>query len=517
MIDMFQDKIRLVSLESEVFLRNTISRKILKNTRIDRENILGSKQVSVYDDAINKDGNLIKEVINTKLNTSTKQILGDFTFGSSGAIKMITDANNGLWISPTGILGKKAGVTTFSIDTHGNAVFGGDIAAESIVTGNISIARISANTANAVNSGRIRINANRINISGTTVFASGWNTATNVGNLAIKNKAEATDLGTTVISGGKIVTGLLTASNITTGSLNAIDIIGCTITGGVFRTAVSGKSIRMTDEGHFAHRLEYRDSLNNHRIWLYLAADNNFRIEGGSTTDIDIRSRDIKIYADRNLQLGGGQEWLRISTKTVGTASAASIDFVGHITPFHSGIWDLGTSSRRWDDIWTEKLNASQSVIFGSTLSVASTATFNSWVNLEHTVPQTNNAWDLGWSDKKWRNFNRINEFGCDLPTTNCACDVIKKLKKPTVNIPNNRKHYGDRQYFDRDDFPEEMKAMNTILKAGIIRKEKAFIEKEDYEPKLDIEMTRVAGITLQAVREILDRLEVLEKSVIIK
>ena len=90
---------------------------------------------------IDASGNLIKEVINAKLDTSTKEILGDFTFGASGAIKMITDANNGLWLSPTGILGKKAGATTFSITTTGDATFAGTLSA---VTGTLGTLTIDA-------------------------------------------------------------------------------------------------------------------------------------------------------------------------------------------------------------------------------------------------------------------------------------------------------------------------------------------------------------------------------------
>jgi len=71
--------------------------------------------------------------ISDTLDTSAKTILGDFTFGASGAIKMITDADNGLWISPTGILGKKAGVNTFAIDTSGA------ITSFSLTTGNITL------------------------------------------------------------------------------------------------------------------------------------------------------------------------------------------------------------------------------------------------------------------------------------------------------------------------------------------------------------------------------------------
>lgn len=100
--------------------------------------------------AINTSGNVITELINTKLDTSAKQILGDFTFGSSGAIKMITDANNGLWLSPTGLLGKKAGATTFAITTSGDATFGGTLSAAAGTLGTITAATITGGTIDGV-------------------------------------------------------------------------------------------------------------------------------------------------------------------------------------------------------------------------------------------------------------------------------------------------------------------------------------------------------------------------------
>ena len=76
--------------------------------------------------------------IDNALDTSGKEILGDFTFGVSGAIKMITDADNGLWLSPTGILGKKDGATTFAIGIDGDPTFAGTLVAASGTFGTIT-------------------------------------------------------------------------------------------------------------------------------------------------------------------------------------------------------------------------------------------------------------------------------------------------------------------------------------------------------------------------------------------
>lgn len=89
-------------------------------------------------DSIDGDGNFIEDVINARFNTQSKRILDEFQFQDSGALAMKIDTDNGLWLSPTGILGKKAGVTTFAIDTGGNATFRGSIAASTITGSTIT-------------------------------------------------------------------------------------------------------------------------------------------------------------------------------------------------------------------------------------------------------------------------------------------------------------------------------------------------------------------------------------------
>lgn len=89
--------------------------------------------------AINSSGQIITDVINAKLDTSAEEILGNFTFGASGGISMMTDANNGLWLSPTGILAKKAGVNTLAIGIDGNAVFSGELSAAYGILGAVQI------------------------------------------------------------------------------------------------------------------------------------------------------------------------------------------------------------------------------------------------------------------------------------------------------------------------------------------------------------------------------------------
>jgi hypothetical protein len=84
------------------------------------------------------------ELLSTALNTKTKKILGDFTFGEIGAIsigKYENGVSGEVKISPNGIVGKNInGTTTFSIDaTTGDAVFAGTIQAGAIVSGQVTV------------------------------------------------------------------------------------------------------------------------------------------------------------------------------------------------------------------------------------------------------------------------------------------------------------------------------------------------------------------------------------------
>jgi hypothetical protein len=84
------------------------------------------------------------ELLSTVLNTQSKKILGDFTFGEIGAIsigKYENGVSGEVKISPNGIVGKNInGTTTFSIDaTTGDAVFTGTIQAGAVVSGQVTV------------------------------------------------------------------------------------------------------------------------------------------------------------------------------------------------------------------------------------------------------------------------------------------------------------------------------------------------------------------------------------------
>lgn len=129
--------------------------------------------------AITIDGDLQSDIINARFDTASKQILDWFTFGYSGAIKMITDSNNGLWISPNWLLWKKSGQTTFSISTTGDAVFAGTLTAASGTLGTITSGNIYGSTIKTSNTTypAVQIDTNWLNINWQYLaLTSDWST-----------------------------------------------------------------------------------------------------------------------------------------------------------------------------------------------------------------------------------------------------------------------------------------------------------------------------------------------------
>ena len=164
---------------------------------------ISGRATSTIASSINSSGNLVSNVINTNLDTSAKQILWSFTFWASGAIAMNTDANNGLWISPGWLLGKNAGVTTFAIDTLGNATFKWDITGS---TGTFWSVTINSGTIQwSTVAGTTNAPANNATVGATLwVNVSGGGTWTN----QISNAGYIT-----TITGNSITTGTITVGS----------------------------------------------------------------------------------------------------------------------------------------------------------------------------------------------------------------------------------------------------------------------------------------------------------------
>lgn len=254
-------------------------------------------------------GIFINDIANAQFDTSTNEILGDFTFGASGAIKMITDANNGLWISPTGILGKKAGVTTFAVDTSGNASFRGSV----VITGGSGIASL-----------------------------------TDAGSLATKDDVGASDLDTTIISGGKIITGLLTADNIQTGSLTSIVIqtsasanTGVKMSSAIGGIRVYGETVQL----YYGSTLYGYLGTTNGYLGLTSASSRNMKLDAGSGTVF------VSAAAIAPLSSGSGscglssQYWANVYSNNYTLSSGKYINYTGEYIQSNSQFRVVGSIS----------------------------------------------------------------------------------------------------------------------------------------------------------------------------
>jgi hypothetical protein len=255
-------------------------------------------------------------VLNSKLNTNTQKLLKDFTFdGYTGAFKTgditwntgtgaITGGTGGLLFSK-GLIFAKSGTPTIVLDGEtGDATFSGTLTAASGSLGAITIGTNAWHVDSSGNmwwgnyanyaSATIKISSAGVanftgaNISGTITITGGSGVAnlSDAGNLATLDNVGASNCNTTIISGGRIITGLLTADNIQAGTLIGRDFKA---NGG------SGTDVWMQNDGYIRWRYSngtkgfmWCDSLGRIKI----DADESFEIEfnsnGGSGEFFDI-------------------------------------------------------------------------------------------------------------------------------------------------------------------------------------------------------------------------------------
>jgi len=123
------------------------------NVQITGTSTVGGRLATTIGSAINSGGDFINDLINSRLDTSSQEILQDFDFGATnfaGAVKAGTISWNtgtggsvtgsGVAVYRKGIVGANAGTVTFSINaTNGSALFSGELAAANILTGSITM------------------------------------------------------------------------------------------------------------------------------------------------------------------------------------------------------------------------------------------------------------------------------------------------------------------------------------------------------------------------------------------
>jgi len=136
----------------------------------------------------------------------------------------------------------RAGTIT-AAQIKANTITANEIAAGTITTTELAFVPVdSTNVIARINASSegIDIEADNISIGGTTTFSSGYDPSTkfptaSAGDLATKDQVGTGDLDVTIIQGGKIRTGLVSADSINVG----------TLTGRKVQTAASGKRVIM--------------------------------------------------------------------------------------------------------------------------------------------------------------------------------------------------------------------------------------------------------------------------------
>lgn len=192
-----------------------------------------------------------REVLSQSLNTKSKKILGDFSFGDVGAISIgvyQAGVSGDIKITPSGIVARNSsGDTTIAIDGDtGDATFSGTVEASAIV---------ASSFASASSGARVLIfpDAN-----------TGIQVIDNVGGDTFKAIIGGTDVGDIIIGNYAGSNGILWDKSASTfyikGTMNAGDITGVNITGGiitlsgsgsVFRTGTSGQTVQIESGGAY--------------------------------------------------------------------------------------------------------------------------------------------------------------------------------------------------------------------------------------------------------------------------
>jgi len=180
---------------------------------------IGSRPASTVSDAINSEGNLVTDVINSKLDTSAENILGDFTFGESGALTMQTDADNGLWISANGILAKKAGENTLTVTTAGDVTMIGTITAGAGAIGGWNINSTSIYTGTEDHDGYTT------NAGDITIYSNGTNSSIHAKNFYIDASGNLTATSATISGNITITSGSGIANFSDAGALATKDTV----------------------------------------------------------------------------------------------------------------------------------------------------------------------------------------------------------------------------------------------------------------------------------------------------
>lgn len=448
--------------------------------------------------------NVSYELINATLNTQTQQILGTYTFGQMGAIRIgnyVSGTSGDINISPDGIVGRNsAGTITFSISgTTGSSTFLGEVLAGSVISTSIAANQITGQIVNAqiatIEWAKITsvtvTNADIVSINATKITAGDIATARMSANALTALQANITNLS---------------SINADIGTITAGTITGVTITGGTVRTASSGARVQMSGTDN---RFEvYNASALAGYIQTY---SNNIGIIGGTTYQVVLSGANRVEIEQCSLRLNTGSNMDAnnedITNADRVTGSGGHIDFnesgrvqvSNSFDPSSGSTYALGGSTRYWQDVHTVNLTKYEGGSWGF---------FDRGVEMQdgRTVPDVQAILEMREDPSK------TNSYGATIYDIDSLPSVmrVKPKSRETGEILQKDENG---EYFEMEDYWDEKPV--TILKDnGTVR---TYIEKTKKKRKVihkeGEDVFATISIMLGAIRELALRIEALEQA----
>jgi hypothetical protein len=176
------------------------------------------------------------EVLSSSLDTQSKRILGSYSFGSMGAIKIgdyVSGSSGDLRLTPDGLTARNSsGETTFSIDgVTGNATFAGTLAAGVVVAVGALVVGSNVGIGTAQTAGQVTT------IVGNTITTSYVNAL----NVTAKYVVASISISSPSISGGSIAIG--SGNSIFKANSNGIYLGNSSFESAPFRVNMSGQVV----------------------------------------------------------------------------------------------------------------------------------------------------------------------------------------------------------------------------------------------------------------------------------
>lgn len=344
---------------------------LFKNVTITGTSTVGGRLATTLGSAININGDLITDVVNTKLNTDSQAILASFDFGTvnyAGAVKAgdLTWDNSGnitggsgVAIYKGGIVGAKAGTATFTITTAGDATFKGAVTA---MSGSIAgLFNVGSITMNGVYGNIYTSNWNP-GISGWWIDEDGWaefNSVTVRGTIYATGGQISGDL----VVGGTINANLVTITNLNAGNITSGNIYvgGGGQVGNIIITQSGGLGtgyLRWTGGSRMWEDGSSRVGLNSigSPMYIYVGSSQRLAIpSSGQTTITDgVNSAGNLNVSSGNLRVNSGSVWINtFSSPSQKLWVEGAGMFVGnvqtnHLDPRSAASYNLGGASLWW-------------------------------------------------------------------------------------------------------------------------------------------------------------------------